>query len=98
MRFKKIVDRQYLDFLPTTRPALSFPSWLEEFTPAGIAEAAIFVILIELVFVARIALGFNSAANDANMDCLSGKDSETAWFEKSIFEVVFKTRCKNVPQ
>jgi hypothetical protein len=43
------------------------------------------VILIELVFVAKIVSGFNSAANDANMDCFNGKDSETAWFEKSIF-------------
>jgi hypothetical protein len=56
------------------------------------------VILIELVFVASIASGFNSAANDANMDCFSGRDSETAWFEKSNFEMVFKTRYKNVPQ
>ena len=36
------------------------------------------MILIELVFVARIASGFKSAANEENMDCLSDKDSETA--------------------
>lgn len=63
---------------PTTRPALFLPSSLAALTLLGRAEAAIFVMLIELVFEARIASGLSSAANDANIDCLRGKDSETA--------------------
>lgn len=63
---------------PTTRPALAFPSSLAGLTPAGTAAAAILVMLIELVFVAKIASGRSSAANDANIDCFSGRDSETA--------------------
>ena len=65
-------------YTPTTRPALFCPSSLAAFAFFGIADAAIFVILIELVFVARIASGLSSAANDENIDCLSGKDSDTA--------------------
>ncbi len=42
------------------------------------AAAAIFVLQIELVLVARIASGFSSVANDANNFSLRGRDSETA--------------------
>jgi len=64
--------------IPTTRDALFFPSSLAALALLGMADAAILVMLIELVFVARIASGLSSAANDANMDCLRGRDSETA--------------------
>ena len=65
--------------VPTTREALFFPSSLAAFRPWGIADAAIFVMLMELVFVARIASGLSSATNEANIDCLRGRDSETAY-------------------
>lgn len=65
--------------VPTTREALFFPSSLAAFRPWEIADAAIFVMLMELVFVARIASGLSSAANEANIDFLRGRDSETAY-------------------
>ncbi len=45
------------------RDALFLPSSLAAVTAVGTADAAIFVILIELVFVARIASGRISAAS-----------------------------------
>lgn len=65
--------------IPTTRPAIFLPSSLAALTSFGTAEAAILVILMELVFVARMALGLISAANDANMACFKGRDSDTAY-------------------
>lgn len=66
-------------FIPTTREVLSFPSLLAGATPFGTAEAAIFVILIELVLVAKIASGLSSAANSLNIVCLSDRFSDTAF-------------------
>ena len=63
---------------PTTRAVLFFPSSLVTLTPLGIDAAAILVILMELVFVARIASGRSSAAKDPKMDCLRARFSETA--------------------
>lgn len=63
---------------PKTLPALFFPSSLAELLPLGMAEAAIFVILMELVLDARMASGRSSAAKDEKMDCLRGSDSDTA--------------------
>lgn len=42
------------------------------------AEAAILVMLIELVLEAKMASGRSSAASDENMDCFSDNFSETA--------------------
>lgn len=60
------------------REALLLPSSLAAVTAAGTAEAAIFVILIELVFVARIASGRISAASSRKIDCFRERFSETA--------------------
>jgi len=76
-RVSSVRDKPGYD-IPTTRDALFFPTSLAALALLGMADAAILVILIELVFVARIASGLSSAANDANMDCLRGRDSETA--------------------
>lgn len=71
---------------PTTREALFFPSSLVGFRPSGIAAAAILVILIELVFVARIASGLSSAENSWKIFCFKGRFSETAYAQyPSIF-------------
>lgn len=43
--------------LPTTLPALALPASLAAVIPFGMADAAIFVILIELVLEARIQSG-----------------------------------------
>ena len=47
--------------------------------PSGIVEAAIFVILIEDVFVARIVFGDSFAESVRKIPCLIAKFSETAW-------------------
>lgn len=52
--------------------------------PCGTAEAAILVMLMELVFVARIASGLNSCEKAENIDCFSGRFSETAYTRPSI--------------
>jgi hypothetical protein len=52
-----------MSLIPTMREALLLPSSLAAVTAVCTAEAAIFVILIELVFVARIASGRISAAS-----------------------------------
>ena len=65
--------------IPTTRPALFFPCSLDGLILWGTAEAAILVMLIELVFVARIASGLSSCENAENIDCFSDRFSETAY-------------------
>jgi hypothetical protein len=65
--------------IPTTRLALAFPSSLAALLPSGTAEAAILVMLIDDVFVASIASGRSCALNEANIDCFSGSDSDTAY-------------------
>ena len=64
---------------PTTLEALSLPSGSAAVLPSGIVEAAIFVILIEDVFVARIVFGDSSAESVRKIPCLIAKFSETAW-------------------
>jgi len=63
---------------PTTRLEIVRPSSLAALTPSGIADAAILVILIELVLVASMASGFNSEVNDSKIFFFIGRDSDTA--------------------
>jgi hypothetical protein len=64
--------------LPITRPALRLPTADAADSPCGTAEAAILVIEMEDVLVAKIVSGFVSAANSTNMRCLISRFSETA--------------------
>jgi hypothetical protein len=66
---------------PTTREAAFVASSLAADTPLGMVAAAILVILIELVFEARMASGFSSAANEAKMACFSCTFSDTAFID-----------------
>lgn len=63
---------------PTTLDVLAWPSGSDAVFPSGIVDAAIFVILIDDVFDARMVLGDNSADNERKMPCLSARFSETA--------------------
>ena len=63
---------------PTTRDVLSLPSGSAAVLPCGIVEAAIFVMLIDEVLVARIVFGESSSERERKMPCLSAKFSETA--------------------
>jgi hypothetical protein len=64
--------------LPTTRPALLFPSADAADSPCGTAEEAILVIEMDDVFVARMVSGLVSAAKSENIRCLSSRFSEAA--------------------
>jgi hypothetical protein len=64
--------------LPITRPALRLPTADAVDSPCGTAEAAILVIEMEDVLVAKIVSGLVSAANSPNMLCLISRFSETA--------------------
>lgn len=64
---------------PTTRAALAWPFSEAAVSPLGIAAAAILVMLIELVFVARIASGLNSAARVWNSDVFKPIFSDAAY-------------------
>lgn len=81
---RMIILFQKLDsvIIPTTREVLFLPSSLAGVTPSGTAAAAIFVMLIELVLVAKIASGRSSMANSLNMDCLRERFSDTAYISK----------------
>jgi hypothetical protein len=74
--------------LPITRPALRLPTADAADSPCGTAEAAILVIEIEDVLVAKMVSGLVSAANSPNMRCLISRFSETA------FECVHSTDWK----
>ena len=50
-------ERVSQDDVPTTLPAAALASSLEALCPSGMTEAAIFVMLMEEVLVASIALG-----------------------------------------
>ena len=63
---------------PTTRPALRLPSADAVDSPCGTAEAAILVIEMDDVLLARIVSGLVSAASSPNMRCLTSRFSETA--------------------
>lgn len=71
-------------FGPTTREADAFPSEDVGAVPSGTAAAAIFVMLIEDVFVARIASGRSSAANERNIEVLISTFSEAAYGQVSF--------------
>lgn len=73
-------------YSPTTRAALFFPSSLVELTPLIMDAAAIFVMLIELVFVARIASGRSSVANAWKIVCLRTRFSETACPKRLLYQ------------
>jgi hypothetical protein len=45
------------------------------------AEAAIFVMLMDDVLVARMASGRSSVVKDEKIDCLRGSDSDTAYMK-----------------
>jgi hypothetical protein len=64
--------------LPTTRPALRLPTADAADSPCGTAEAAILVIEMEDVLVAKIVSGLVSAVNSSNMRRLISRFSETA--------------------
>ena len=64
--------------LPTTRPALRLPTADAADSPCGIAEAAILVIEMEDVLVAKMVSGLVSAVNSSNMRRLISRFSETA--------------------
>jgi hypothetical protein len=63
---------------PTTRPALRLPSSDAADSPTGTAEAAILVMEIDDVLVAKIVSGLVSATSSLNMRCLTSRFSETA--------------------
>ena len=63
---------------PTTLDALSRPSGSDAVLPSGMVEAAIFVMLIDDVFVARMVCGDNSSDNERKMPCFRARFSETA--------------------
>jgi hypothetical protein len=64
--------------LPMTRPALRLPTADAADSPCGTAEAAILVIEMEDVLVAKIVSGLVSAVNSSNMRRLISRFSETA--------------------
>lgn len=67
---------------PTTRLALFCPSLLEADCPSGMVAAAILVILIEEVLLARIVDGGSSADRFRKMASFSGRDSDTALYQR----------------
>lgn len=69
------------DHTPTTREAVLRPSALVGDTPSGTAVAAIFVMEIDEVLLARIVCGETSLGRAENMDCFTANASDTAWFE-----------------
>ena len=64
---------------PTTLDVLSLPSGSAAVFPSGIVVAAIFVMLMEDVFVARIVFGESSADSVLKMLSLIAKFSAAAW-------------------
>jgi hypothetical protein len=64
--------------LPTTRPALRLPSADAADSPCGTAEAAILVMEMDDVLVAKMVSGLVSAASSLNMRCLTSRFSDTA--------------------
>ena len=58
---------------------LAFASGLAALEPFGIVEAAIFVMLMELVFDAKMASGRRVAAKFENMLSFNERFSETAY-------------------
>lgn len=64
--------------LPTTLEAFAFPFSDAADSPGRSVAAAILVMLIELVFVARIASGRSSCASEPKIFCLRESFSETA--------------------
>ena len=82
---------------PTTRPALAFPSSLAAVAPWGMAAAAIFVMLIELVLVARMASGLSSAVSSAKIFSFNDRFSDTAYVtHQDLAEV--QNRYVNTPR
>ena len=63
---------------PTTRDVLCWPSASAAVLPSGMVAAAILVILIEEVFVARIVLGERDADSERTMVSFSDRFSEAA--------------------
>ena len=72
--------------VPTTRDALRLPASFAAELPSGMVEAAIFVILIEDVFEARMALGDTSVDSSRKMLCFNGRFSETACYRVGQFD------------
>ena len=64
---------------PTTRDAFALPFSEAADSPGGSVAAAILVMLIELVLLARIALGRTSCARVPKIFCLRERFSETAY-------------------
>jgi len=64
--------------VPTTRPALRLPTADAADSPCGTAEAAILVIEMEDVLVAKIVSGLVSTVNSSNIRRLISRFSETA--------------------
>lgn len=75
------VDSQGLVVMhqPTTRLALFLPSALEAVDPSGIVDAAILVILMDDVLVARMVSAGSSAEKFRKIACFNARFSETAW-------------------
>ena len=69
---------------PTTLDALSLPSGSAAVLPSGIVDAAIFVMLMEDVFVARMVFGDSSAESVRKMFCLMDRFSEAACMQQSV--------------
>ena len=63
---------------PTTLEVLSLLLGSAAVLPSGMVEAAILVMLIEDVFVARMVFGDSSADSERKIFCLTSKFSETA--------------------
>ncbi len=68
--------------LPTTRAAFALPCSDAAEIICGTVDAAIFVMLMEDVFEARMASGRNSAASSPKIFCFRDNFSETAYKEK----------------
>ena len=78
-RFTRGNNLEHRQYGPTVRDALFFPASDADVCPSGMVAAAIFVIDIEEVFVARIASGLSSADNDLNIVCFRERFSDTAY-------------------
>ena len=63
---------------PTTLEVLSLPSGSAAVLPSGIVDAAILVILIDDVFVARMGFGESSAERERKIPCFTARFSDTA--------------------
>ena len=63
---------------PTTLEVLSLLSGSAAVLPSGIVDAAILVILIDDVFVARMVFAESSAEREQKIPCFTARFSDTA--------------------